>query len=106
MLKAIDANVIDPDTVTTSMFGMRPEVRDRRAAKAGAGARERRSASRPAPSASTAPARWPPESRRRPPPKKPASATPSRRAPARIRSSTGTAYKITAPDRPGAALGD
>jgi len=36
MLKAIDANIIDPDTVTTSMFGIRPEVRDRRAAKAAA----------------------------------------------------------------------
>ncbi|KQP33826.1 hypothetical protein ASF49_08135 [Methylobacterium sp. Leaf104] len=36
LIKAIDAKVIDKDTVTTSMFGMRPEVRARRAAKAAA----------------------------------------------------------------------
>ncbi|GJD97470.1 phage portal protein [Methylobacterium iners] len=36
LVGAIKAEVIDPDTVTTSMFGMRPEVRARRAAKAAA----------------------------------------------------------------------
>ncbi|MBI1689523.1 phage portal protein [Methylorubrum sp. DB1722] len=36
LLNAVDKRVIDPDTVTTSMFGMRPEVRARRAAKAAA----------------------------------------------------------------------
>jgi capsid protein len=36
LIGAIKAEVIDPDTVTTMMFGMRPEVRARRAAKAAA----------------------------------------------------------------------
>lgn len=35
-LAAIKAEVIDPDTVTTSMFGIRPKIRARRAAKAAA----------------------------------------------------------------------
>lgn len=36
LISAVDKEIIDPDTVTTAMFGMRPEVRARRAAKAAA----------------------------------------------------------------------